>query len=177
MLEPAGPARREDRVREHAPRAGFPVHLVARLDRHLVGEEPVTRDVRRRRRDQRDLGVAVEIDFLEVVVELQVLEGLRLADQRRIPSGLADSLARADEILQPRVVTQEVCVHVHDELVFERVGALLRHRRRRGLGAARVENCAERVVQRDEARRHAGRALEELPSAEALLAAELVCHR
>jgi hypothetical protein len=49
MLEPVRPARREDRVREHAPAAGFLVHLVARLDHHLVGEEPVALDLRRRR--------------------------------------------------------------------------------------------------------------------------------
>ena len=67
-------------------------------------------------------------------------------------------------------------MHVHDELVAQRVGPLLRHRRRGGLGAADLEHGAERVVHRDEGRGHAGRGLEELAPVEALLLAELVAH-
>ena len=136
-LEPARLARREDGVRHHALGAGLLVDPLARGNRHLVGQEPVLRNVGGRARDQRDLGVAVEEDLLEVVVPLQVLDGLRLVDQRRVPAGLADRLALAHEGLDARVVAQEMRVHVHDELVFERVGALLRHGGRRGLGPAR----------------------------------------
>ena len=87
---------------------------------------------------QRHLGVAVEEDLLEVVRELQILDGLRLAGERRVPARLADRLALAHEAGDARVVAQEVGVHVHDELVGQRLGALARHLRDRRLGAARA---------------------------------------
>ena len=67
-------------------------------------------------------------------------------------------------------------MHVHDELVFERVCALLRHRRRRRFRLARVEDRAEGVVHGHEGGRHAGRGLKELAAIQALLLAELVAH-
>ena len=115
-------------------RAGELVHLGARLGLHLVGEEPVARLLGGRARDQRDLGVAVEEDLLEVVLELQILEGLGLARERRVPARLAHRLARAHEALEARVVAQEMRVHVHDELVRQRLRALVRQLGRRGLG-------------------------------------------
>src|SRR5690242_18823037 len=63
---------------------------------------------RRRAADQRDLGIAVEEDLLEVVVELQVLEGLRLAGQPRVPARPAHRLAHAREAGQARIVLEEV---------------------------------------------------------------------
>ena len=175
-LEPARLTRREDGVRHHALGARFLVDPIARRNRHIVGQEPVLRNVGGRARDQRDLGVAVEEDLLEVVVPLQVLDGLRLVDQRRVPAGFADRLALAHERLDARVVTQEMRVHVHDELVFERIGALLRHGGRRGFRFAHVEDRAEGVVHRHEGRRHAARGLKELAAIQALLAADLVAH-
>ncbi len=127
-------------------------------------------------RDQRDLGVAVEEDLLEIVVELEVLDRLRLADQLGIPARFADRLALAHEGLDAGVVTQEVGVHVHDELVFERIGALLRHRRGRGLGLAHFEDRSVDLVHRHEARRHAGGGLEKFAAAQALMLAQLVAH-
>ena len=70
------------------------VHPGARLDLHLVGEEPVLAALS----DgaplmQRDLGVAVEKDLLEVVRELEIVDRLLFPGQRRVPSRLADRLA------------------------------------------------------------------------------------
>ncbi len=174
LLQPARLARREDRVREQAPRAEALVHLVARLRHLLVGEEPVLLDVGRRRRNQHDLGVAVEEHLLDVVVVLEVLDGLFLAGELLVPAGLADRRTHVDEALDARVVAQEMRVHVHDELVFERIRALLRHRRRRRLGAAHVEEAAEGLVQGHVGGGHAGRGLEELPSRKPLLLRELL---
>ncbi len=168
-VHPARHAGLEDRVGKHAPRAGQIVHFRARIRLHFVGKEPVARLLRSRARNERDLGVAVEVDFLEVVRELEVFERLRLADQRRVPAGLAHGFARAHEIRQPGVVAQEVRVHVHDELVGEGPGALVRHVRRRGLGAAHAEVRAVDVVHRGERRRHAGSGLEEFAPAHALV--------
>ena len=103
-------------------RARQPVHLGARLGLHLVGEEPVARLLRAASREISATLVSLsKIDFLEVVRELEVLERLRLAGERRVPARLAHRLARAHEALEPRVVAQEVRVHVHDELVRERL--------------------------------------------------------
>src|SRR5262249_15181136 len=77
LLQPAGLARSEDGVGEHAARAGFLVDLGAGLYLHLVGEEPVLRHVRRRTTETGDLGITVEKDLLKIVRELEIVQGLR----------------------------------------------------------------------------------------------------
>ena len=169
-----GVARREDRVATAAARAGRLVHLGARVELHLVGQEPVARLLRRRAADQRHLGVAVEIDLLEPVRILQVLDRLRLADEAGIPAGLADRLASAHETFEPRVVAQEVRVHVHDELVFQPVGARLGEIDALRLGRRGAVERAIDLVHGDEGRRHAGGGLEEAAAGQACSCAELV---
>ncbi len=164
-------------MRHHAARASFLVHPVARLRRHLVGQEPVGRDVGRRRGDQRDLGVAVEEHLLLVVLELEILDGLLLLRQLLVPAGLADRRAHVDEVHDARVVAQKVGMHVHDELVLERVGALLGHGGGRRLRPAHLEQRTVDLVHRHERGGHAGRALEESAAVDTLLAGELVGHR
>ena len=68
-------------------------------------------------------------------------------------------------------------MHVHDELVLERAGALLRHRRRGGFRAAHLEQRPVDLVHRHERGGHAGGGLEESAAVQALLAAEIVGHR
>jgi hypothetical protein len=128
------------------------------------------------RRDQRDLGIAVEEHLFFVIVELQILDGLFVVVEFLVPAGLAHRLAHIDEAHDAGVVAQEVGVHVHDELVFERIGALLRHRRRRGFGRCYVEQRPVNLVHRHKGRGHAGRGLEKPPAIEPLLAAEIVGH-
>ena len=94
-----------------------------------------------------------------------------------VPAGLADRLAHLDEAHDAGVVAQEVGVHVHDELVLERVGALLGHRGRRGFRLGDIEQRPVDLVHRDEGRGHAGGGLEEPAAVQALLAAEIVGHR
>ena len=89
--------------------------------------------------EQRDLGVRVEKHLLLVVVEFQILDGLLVIVEFLVPAGLADLLAHLDEGHDAGVVAQEMGVHVHDELVLERAGALLGHRRRRGFRRRDVE--------------------------------------
>src|SRR5215831_19834460 len=105
---------------------GWPGVKMAWLSIHLVGEEPILRNVGRRAGDQRHLGVAVEEDLLVVVGELQVLDRLLLPRERRVPSGLADRLPLAHETHDAGVVAKEVRVAIHDELVLQRLRALLR---------------------------------------------------
>jgi hypothetical protein len=75
------------------------------------------------------------------------------------------------------VVAQEMRMHVHDELVFQRAGALLRHRRRGGFRLRHVKQRPIDFVHRDERCGHAGRGLEKPAAIETLLSAEIVGHR
>ena len=71
LLQPAVAAGYHDRVREHAFGACLLVHLLARFEFHLVGEERVLLVHRIGTADAGDLGVAVEEDFLEVAAILR----------------------------------------------------------------------------------------------------------
>ena len=93
-----------------------------------------------------------------------------------VPAGLADRLAHLDEGHDAGVVAQEMRVHVHDELVLQRVGALLGHRRRRRFRLRHLEQRPINLVHRHERGGHAGRGLEEAAAVQALLAAEIVSH-
>ena len=67
-------------------------------------------------------------------------------------------------------------MHVHDELVLERVGALLGHGRGGGLRLGYVEQRPINLIHRHERRGHPGRALEEPAAVETLLAAQIIRH-
>ena len=174
FLQPAGIAGREDRMRHQPPRAEPRVHLGARVHRHVIGEEPVLRHLGGRTRDERDLGVRVEEDLLEVIVELQVLKRLRLTGEAGIPSGPSHRLALAHEALETRVVAEEMRVGVHHELPGQALGPLRRHVLVGGLGQARVEEGAEHLVHGHIGRRHPAGGAEEGAAREPPPAAELV---
>ena len=177
FLEPAGLSGRENHVREQTTRAGLVVDFFARGGHLLIGQEPVLLDVGRCRGDQCDLGVAVEKHLFFVVVEFQILDGLLVVIQFLVPAGLADRLAHVDEGGDAGVVAQEMSVHVHDELVLERIGALLGHRRSGGFRWRDIEQRPINFVHRHKGRGHAGSGLEKPATVEALLAAEIVGHR
>ena len=94
-----------------------------------------------------------------------------------IPARLADRLAAAHEAFEPRVVAQEVRVHVHDELVLQPIGTRLGEVDAFRLGRRGAVERAVDLVHGDEGRRHAGRGLEEAPARQAVLAAVLVGQR
>ena len=173
LVEPARPARGHDGVREHALRSCFLVDLGARVELHFIGQKPVVRVLGRRAADARDFGVAVEKHFFKIVGELQIFDGLRLALQRRIPTGFAHGFALAHEVGDARIVAQKMSMHVHDELIGQRLGALAGHLRNRRLGPARVIKAAVGFVHRDECRRHACGGLEEGAPRHALPARQL----
>ena len=109
-------------------------------------------------------------------MNFEVLDRLLPFRQLFVPAGLADRVAHVDEGHDARVVAQEMGVHVHDELVLERVDALLGHGRGGGLCLAYLEQRPVNLVHRHERRGHAGRALEESAAVETLLAAEIIRH-
>lgn len=108
FIQPTRLAWRENRVAQHALGPEAVVDARAGRRSHGIGQEPIRRNIRGRAADQRDLRVAVEVDFLDVVVELEVLDSLRLVDQVQIPSSLAHRFAHAQESLDLRVVAQEL---------------------------------------------------------------------
>ena len=67
-------------------------------------------------------------------------------------------------------------MHVHDELVFERAGAFLRHRGRGCFGPGDIEQRSIDLVHRHEGCGHAGGGLEEPAAVQPLFAAEIVGH-
>ena len=176
IVEPAGRAGREDCVGEHAAGAGGLVHFLAGRGHHFVGEEPVAGDLRGRAGDQGDLGVAIEEDFLVVVVVLQVLDGLLAAFHLGIPAGVADRLAHFDEGIEARIVAQEMGVAVEDELILERVGALLGEFGSGGFGVGDIEDAAVDLVHGQIGGGHSGGGAEEGAAADALLAGQFAAH-
>lgn len=141
---------------------------------HGIGQEPVRRDVGGRAADERDLGVAVEVDFLDVIVELEILDGLRPVAEFGIPSGFAYGFAHAHERLDLRVFAQEVRVAIEDELPGQ-LGRALRRKLGRGrLGAAHVEQRAVNVIHCHESCRHASRGAQEFAPGHPLPRRELV---
>lgn len=63
---------------------------------------------------------------------------------------IGPSAARPYESLEPRVVAQEVRVHVHDELAGQSLRALLRHIDARRFSASGLVERAVDLVHRDE---------------------------
>ena len=165
LVHPAVVAGREDRVREHALAPREAIHVGARLRLHVVGQEPILGHFRRRAADAGDLGVAVEIDFLEVIREHQVVDRLFLVGERGVPSRLADRFALVHEGLDAGARTQEVRVHVHDELIGQLLRPLVSPVRFGGFRARHAVEGPVRIVHREKCARHSGRGLEEAPPA------------
>ena len=167
LLHPTVVSGREYRMREHALASRKAVHVCARLGLHLVGEEPVLRYLRGGAANARHLGVAVEIDFLQVVGEHQVVDRLLLVSEPGVPAGLAHGLALIDESHDLGARTQKMRVHVHDELAGQLFRAIVRVLGLCSLGRRHTEDRPVGVVHGEECGRHAGRGLEEATPAHA----------
>ena len=125
--------------------------------------------IRGRVRQQRHFGVAVHVDFFDVVGVFEVVEGL-VAGQLLVPAELAKGVAHFDKAGQAGVVAQKMCVAVDDELARQFGRALVGEVGCGGFGEARVKDLAEHLVDRDERSRHAGRSLEKPTPRQALAA-------
>ena len=162
-------------MRHHPPRAGLFVDLRAGLEHLRLGDEPVLRHVRGRVRQQRHLGVAVHVDFFDIIGVFEVVEGL-IASQLLVPAELAKGVAHFDKAGKPGVVAQEMGVAVDDELARQGLGAVGRHVGGCRLGEAGVEDVAEYLVHRYERGRHPRCGLEKAAARDALPAREPVAH-
>ncbi len=92
LVEPARLPWRDGEMCQHPPRAGLLVDHLARLEHLVLRDEPILRHVGRRIRQQRDLGVAVHVDFFDVIAVFQVVDRLFLAAEFLVPAQLADRL-------------------------------------------------------------------------------------
>lgn len=67
-------------------------------------------------------------------------------------------------------------MHIHDELVLQRIGAGGGHFRRGCFRRSRGKQVAVGLVHRDECRRHAGSGLEEAAAADAMFPCQFIAH-
>ena len=145
----------DHRMTEQAPRAGDTVDGRARGRDLVVGQQIPRRIIEGRAREERHLGIAVDVDLLDEVLELVAGEVV-VAGQRGIPV-LAGVLREVEEAGLAEIVPHEVHLIVEDELAGERIRALVGDARRLRLGAGHVENGAEDFVHGEERRSHARR--------------------
>jgi hypothetical protein len=101
------------------------VDHVPRRDDLLVGEKPPRRIIEWRSAQERDLGVAVVVDFLDVVKELKACQprcGLIL--DLRIPV-LSREVVQAEEFLVVEIIADEVGLDIEHKLPGQALGSRL----------------------------------------------------
>ena len=138
----------------------------------VVAQEIPALVVEGRAGQERDLGVAVHEDLLDVVLEL--VPGERIgAGQRRVPV-LVGVLGEVEQAVLLEVVADEMRLVIDDELPREGLGPPVGHARRLRLGWRHVEQRPEHLVHGEEGRRHAGGARQEPAAVHPVSAPEIV---
>ena len=154
FLHPSLLLRREHGVAQETARTGELVDGHAGGGDLVVGQEVPAGVVEGRAREQRHLGVAVDEDLLDVVLEL-VPGQVVFAPQLRVPV-LFGVLGQIEQALLLEVVADEVRLGVNDELSGERLRAHVGDARCGRFRPAHVEHGTEDVVHREEGGGHAG---------------------
>ena len=176
LLHPAWPTGRENGVRQNALGAGGVIHALASIELHVIGQEPVNRFFRRCAADQRYLGIRIKKHFLEPACFHQILNGLFLADQIRIPPRTPHRAARIHEGHDARIRAQEMRMHIHDELVLQRRSTRCRRIRLLRLSTAHGIKRAMDFIHGQEGGRHAGSGLQKATPAQPLLGTDFIRH-
>ena len=165
---------RDEPVGQHPARLGDPVDLVADVGHLLRRHDGLLRVRARRRRDEADVGLAVEEHFLDHIGPGEVGEGALVSGQRRVEAPrvppqpeqphLRDALARRLVIVRVVARADIVELHVEDE---ERVALALPERG--GLGGLHrqhVEEAPEHRVHGQQRRGHPAARAEEVAPVE-----------
>jgi len=100
---------------EHPPRAREIVDQFARPRDLLVGEKPPGRVVEWRTTQKRQVGVAIVVNFLDVVLEFVSDQRRVISLQLRVPV-LGRKLSEAQKFLMREVVAHEMGLDIEDEL-------------------------------------------------------------
>jgi hypothetical protein len=168
LIHPPRLGRRDHCVGKQAPGSGEIVDHFARLDDLVVGEEPPRRIVERRAAQQRQLGIAVVVDLFDIVEELVPGQTRRLfLLDLRIPV-LGGEVVQAEQFLVVEVVTDEVGLHVEDELPGEALCSRLHQLRRMRFGRVDLEHVGPiDLLHGEEGGGHAAACRQELAAAEA----------
>ncbi len=146
---------------EHAARTRDLVDRFTRVDDLVVAQQPPVRIVEGRTREQRHLGVAVQVDLFKVVLELVALQDQRNVLQHvRVPV-LGSIFAQTQQAFLVEIVAHEVRLVVKDELPFEPLGTCIGHIDIGGLRLGHVPDRTEDLVHGQECGRHARSRLEE----------------
>ena len=154
-------------MRQQATRTGEVVDQLPRLDDLLVGQKPPARVVERRAAQERDVGVAVVVDLLHIILEFVAgKRGDAFLLHPRVPV-LARKVRKPKQLLVIEVVTHEMGLDIEDELIGEALGARQHQFGLAGLGGRDLENIAVDVIHGEERRRHAAACVQELPAAQA----------
>ena len=157
----------DDAVRQQATRAGEVVDQLPRLDDLFVGQKPPARVIERRAAQERDVGVAVVVDLLHIILEFVAgKRGDAFLLHPRVPV-LARKVRKPKQLLVIEVVTHEMGLDIEDELISEALGARQHQFGLAGLGGRDLEDIAVDVVHGEKRRRHAAACVQELPAAQA----------
>ena len=176
LIHPAWPTGRENGVRQNAFGAGSVIHALASIELHVIGQEPVNRFFRRRAADQRHLGIRIKKHFLEPACFHQILNGLFLADQIRIPPCPPHCAACIHKGHDACIRAQEMRMHIHDELVLQRCSTRCSCIRLLRLCTAYRIKRAMDFIHGKEGSRHTGCGLQKAPPPQALFGADLIGH-
>jgi hypothetical protein len=137
-------------VREQPLGAGDRGDHVARLGDLVVGEQPPFGVVERRTGEQREVGLAVQIDLLQEVVEPVALQAQTdVLKHLRVPV-LGREIAEPEQTLLVEVVADEMALDVEDELARQILGARLCDLQLGGLGLAHLEHLPEHLIHGEE---------------------------
>src|SRR5262245_19624889 len=166
LLHPTRLLGRDDGVRQKSPRAGEVVDHLASAHDLLVGKQPPGGIIEGRAGQERDVGVAVVIDLLDVVLEFVANERIGVALERRIPV-LGGELCQIQQFLVVEIVAHEMRLHVENELTAQALRPCPGELGLARLGRVDLEYAgAIDLVHGEKGSGHAAARLHELPAAQ-----------
>ncbi len=158
-------------MRQHPAGAGDRIDGPARRGDLVVRQKTGIFVVHGRAGQYRHIRIAVDINFLDVIGELQAIQR-DLAFHVGIPVRFCP-LGETGYVCLI-IVAHEMRLAIENELPGEFTGALMRRARARCLGFCHLVDRTKHVVHRDKGGRHAGRRCEKLPATHAVVFAEMI---
>ena len=152
VVHPAFRLRLDNAVRQHPPRTGNGIDGFASGRNLVVGQEEIGFVIDRRARQNDDIGIAVDEDFLDVVGELQPIQ-FDFALHAGIPVCFGE--LRDGGNVGRVIVPHEMRLAIEDELLRQACGPRIRHPGIRCFRLCNVVKRTEDLVHRNECGGHA----------------------